>query len=403
MGITVVVQYPDQREPIFEALASRLANGITIGKFEKHENKQGYFAHHASCSKAFAGHELKCEVQVKTMLHDAWSKKMHDLTYKPLGKLDVRLASLMAANAITIESVEQQSILIRDMIMAGWNVEREARLAAQKCIFDNMLKDAKASWTRSASTEFKGLAKKVGQTMRWIAVWTDGDPRRADLLKCIGKAAADPKTVRFAWILAGRLASAKPDRELVTAARMATEQWIRALSKPLATSDVASREVTAIPLIFYAMGELRLSVEYADKLLEEPGLDLAPRTKAILLFNRANSLVEIEYHTPSNPGHDRDKLEQELLETIDNQELGLIEDIESSILDLHGLIDVTFAKDTQRVMQGISRIAAAVDRGVPKEKILTEAYAHLNMRRAWRRFFEVEVEERTDTGRSRPD
>ena len=71
------------------------------------------------------------------------------------------------------------------------------------------------------------------------------------------------------------------------------------------------------------------------------------------------------------------------------------DDIEASVIDLEGLIAVTFARTTDEVRAGIVKIGSAVDKAVPREKAVTDAYADLNMRRGWRRYFEVEVETRS--------
>lgn len=84
VGLTVVVQYPDQvRKLIAEVTADLDPHGIRAGKIGKVE-KPGYFATHADLVSSNAVHGgLACQLQVKTMLHDAWSAKMRDLTLLP--------------------------------------------------------------------------------------------------------------------------------------------------------------------------------------------------------------------------------------------------------------------------------------------------------------------------------
>ena len=59
-----------------------------------------------------------------------------------------------------------------------------------------------------------------------------------------------------------------------------------------------------------------------------------------------------------------------------------------------GLIDITFATSTEQVRAGIVKIGTAVEKAAPREQAVSDAYADLNMRRGWRRYFEVEVETR---------
>jgi len=133
VGLTLVVSYPDQIDDVIHVLEEELKHAsIIIEERENHQRKNGYFATHLVCRGVQGVEILKCEIQLKTLLHDAWSAKMHDLTYKPVGMLDPRLAALMASIADTIDSVENQSQLIRGMIKASWNVEEKARRAARQ-------------------------------------------------------------------------------------------------------------------------------------------------------------------------------------------------------------------------------------------------------------------------------
>jgi ppGpp synthetase/RelA/SpoT-type nucleotidyltranferase len=141
VGLTVVVHYPDQLAAVIGEIRRSLANeSCTTTEPEVHKANKGYFATHVVCSKSMTGETLRCEIQFKTMLHDAWSAKMHDLTYKPMGTLDPRLSALMASIADTIESVENQSCLVRDLIRSGWNVEGETRRAARQTVFEDVLR-----------------------------------------------------------------------------------------------------------------------------------------------------------------------------------------------------------------------------------------------------------------------
>src|SRR5262249_42078249 len=133
---------------------------MSVSKPEVHENRAGYWATHIVCSSRFGAERLNCEIQVKTILHDAWSAKMHDLTYKPIGVLDPKLNQLMASVATTIESLEKQSVLIRDMIKANWNVEEKTRRAARHEVFTTLLAYGEEFW-RDAGTELNELREEI--------------------------------------------------------------------------------------------------------------------------------------------------------------------------------------------------------------------------------------------------
>ena len=129
IGVTVVVYYPDQIKPILQQIIDELdGQNIKPDGEIRIKTEFGYHAAHAVVvSKQIHHSGLRCEIQCKTMLHDAWATKMHDLTYKPMGYLEPRLQLLMEAFGDTLERVERQSQAIRDMIMEKWNVEGERR------------------------------------------------------------------------------------------------------------------------------------------------------------------------------------------------------------------------------------------------------------------------------------
>lgn len=396
IGLTVVVQYPDQREIFFDALRRKLPTRTKMGEVEKHENKNGYFAHHTICSRRY-GETLRCEVQVKTLLHDAWSKKMHDLTYKPGGKLDARLKAMMIANATTIETVEQQSQLIRNMIQGGWDVERDARMAARESVFEQMLEYSGSLWKDVPDADdIQSLHRAIEEATGWLAEEPGESERLDELLDRIEGLAGRPELVRFGWILAGRLASLRPgDHRLVRATMMHADRWLEQAPGLLSSNTVTYREVTAVPLIFYLMGQLELAMEYTDRLLKIDSLGFDQKRRAMLTFNRANYLVELQYHMPTEDSAERSALEAEARAALVSPGLFDNDDIEASVIDLEGLIDVTFARTTDEVRAGIVKIGSAVEKAVPREKAVTDAYADLNMRRGWRRYFEVEVETRS--------
>jgi ppGpp synthetase/RelA/SpoT-type nucleotidyltranferase len=394
VGLTVVVQYPDQREIFFDALRRKLPARTTMSDVEKHENKNGYFAHHVICKRRYGANTLRCEVQVKTLLHDAWSKKMHDLTYKPGGKLDARLKAMMIANATTIETVEQQSQLIRNMIQGGWDVERDARLAARESVFEQMLEYSGSLWKNvPEADDIQTLHRAIEDATSWLPDEPGESERLDNLLDQIEALGARPELVRFGWILSGRLASLRPhDHRLVRASMLHVDRWLESAPALLSSDTITEREVTAVPLTFYLMGQLELSIEYTDRMLGMESLVFDEKTRAKLTFNRANSLVELQYHTPAVDAEEKQRRESEARAALVAPGLMENQDIEASVIDLEGLIEITFASTTDQVRAGIVKVGTAAASAAPGEKAVSDAYADLNMRRGWRRYFELEAE-----------
>ena len=207
IGITVVVQYPDQLNSVIASIKKALKRaGLKIGDLELHMNKNGYFASHLVCYGERQGEKLNCEIQFKTMLHDAWSAKMHNLTYKSLGLMDPRLGALMASIAVTIQSLEEQSQLIREIIKANWNVEGEARLAARQFFFDSMLHYGADVWTANEDHVLTKLHDDIEKSRGVINSQSQTHCTIRRLIGSIDKCCGDENRLRQAWIMAGRLA-----------------------------------------------------------------------------------------------------------------------------------------------------------------------------------------------------
>ncbi len=393
IGLTIVVQYPDQREVAVAELRAQLGKDIVVGEAEVHENKRGYYAHHAICSRLYGIHTLRCEVQVKTMLHNAWAQKMHDLTYKPGGSLDTRLEKLMIAGANMIESAEQQSQTIRDMILVSWDVERDARRQACEYVFEEMLRYNSDLWKDiPEQTEVQMLHGDIEAAITWLAKEEPGSQRLTELLERVN--ACGKRAARFGWLFAGRLASIRPDENLVSSCILLTDRWLKALPGHVRKGDIRSSEISAIPLMFYIMNNFDDAIRYADRLLDMlAGSKLESKALAVIRFNRAQFLVEREYHAPTKDAGDRAALRREIELVFDDEALRLNEDIESSIQDLRGLIQITFGDTKEEVRAGIGLCTDALAVAAEREKQVSDAYCELNMRLGWRRYFALEAAE----------
>jgi hypothetical protein len=138
IGLTVVVYYPDQIEIVVREV--RAHQGLFLGvEKDAPVTRNGYHAHHIVVQSNDPAHaDLRCEVQVKTMMHDARAAKMHDLNYKPQGYTDKRLSAMMGVFGDALQSIEKQSELLRNLIHERWNAEVGRRRAARRTLFSQL-------------------------------------------------------------------------------------------------------------------------------------------------------------------------------------------------------------------------------------------------------------------------
>ena len=398
VGATVVYQYPEQLKPVLASVRELLASqNIAVSDPETHKNKNGYFATHIICSGFFGGQTLNCEVQLKTMLHNAWSTKMHDLTYKPTGNLDPRLAALMGAVAETIESLEQQSQLIHDMIKASWNVEASTRRAARRQLFEVRLKYKERTWLEGVEEAVAKLHERIELMENVLEIAPLNTPAIRDVVKDVDNCCRSKEHVRKGWILAARLASFRATPDLTLFFMTQADRWLASAAELLQMApdanakDDISNEISHVPTAFYVIGDIDRAIDYCDRIATSSGfVSLAERRKTILKFNRAHFSVEREYHTPTLDAVGRRALRSELETVLESPDVKALDD-RASTLDTEGLLKIAFGDTLTEVRTGIEECVAARTLSDPEDQVVTDAYADLNLRLGWRRYFELEI------------
>jgi ppGpp synthetase/RelA/SpoT-type nucleotidyltranferase len=390
VGLTVVMQYPDQVDDFIQQAIRLLAEEkIKVLERENHVAKNGYYATHVIVTRRYGVDWLHCEMQIKTILHDAWSAKMHDLTYKPMGMLDARLQALMASIAGTIDSLEFQSRLIRDMIKSGWNVEEKTRRIARKNIYEELLK----YW--NLTQNIIDLQVRIENAAGLLEKESINHPDVVALLEAVNEICKDRDTLRYGWMLAGRVASLQPSPEFTRFFIKHADAWLELAPQLLAMGKIHEKEISAVPLMFYVIGDLERAIDYTTDIFE--GATFARLTagrKARLDFNRATFMIEREYHFPTTDPPSRRQLKREILKMLSAPALvKLRRKGESEFRDTEGLLKIAFADNKDDARSGIEDCVAARSTASAAVRTLIDSYADLNMRLGWRRYFELELRE----------
>lgn len=139
VGFTVVVAYPSEISLVckviddliesgtYDASESVSAPDVTGSESARKmiETKHGralisngYFACHYNIRERGVNKDRSpiCEIQIKTILHDAWGAKTHDLTYKAAGQIDRSLIDSFELLGDSLAKLDQQSDLVRKSI-----------------------------------------------------------------------------------------------------------------------------------------------------------------------------------------------------------------------------------------------------------------------------------------------
>lgn len=134
-GITVVCAFPSDLNEVVSYLNSKQPEpSYRFGSIEYRmpmENR-GYSAYHGIVHGRGPLDGVKCELQLKTVLIQAWGQKTHDLTYKPAGDIDPRLTDYMEKLSHTVQLLDEQSELLKNQITEVWSLDVKRRTAARK-------------------------------------------------------------------------------------------------------------------------------------------------------------------------------------------------------------------------------------------------------------------------------
>ncbi|GAH61583.1 unnamed protein product, partial [marine sediment metagenome] len=81
----------------------------------------------------------KCEIQIKTMLQEAWDAQTHDISYKKEGQIDKGLLDHIKNQSVIFQALDEQSEIIRQLIEHAEEEEREHKsIAAKHYLYTSM-------------------------------------------------------------------------------------------------------------------------------------------------------------------------------------------------------------------------------------------------------------------------
>jgi ppGpp synthetase/RelA/SpoT-type nucleotidyltranferase len=393
IGVTIVVHYPNEIQLAIECLKRKIRNARLVK--DAFLNRNGYHAHHLVFrSTRISTIGLHCEVQIKTMLHDAWAAKTHDLNYKPRGRTDDRLSRMMQVFGDALQSIELQSELLRDMIQERWNTYLWNADLGTRRIVRQRLFEYIPNWRKR-----KGFSNDAEQMLQELASSTHKlmapAPDEAWLSDLVGRINDLGETaLREATWLAIQLAMTRESEEFISFANgKATDLAVKA--DELLVQGVADfEEIATLPLAVAAYGDWAKAIELSRYLAEHTP-NLTGVRKETVLFNLANLLVEQSVDGPPLSPAEQETLKTEVIGLIGQCEQ-LREADESAFVDLEGLLIVAASNDSVEIRKAIDQLQKGRDNCPPEDREYAEACFELNARVAWRRLLEVERQ----TGRS---
>lgn len=389
IGVTMVVQYPDQIGLALDRLKASLEKFAE--QTARKDLKETYFATHATYkSKSVTHGGILCEVQCKTILHDAWSAKMHDLTYKPLGSMDPRMKGLIEAISLSLEGLERQSQIARDMILSRQAGERKPFQASLVAFLAGVEGELLKRFTGEGApkdplAELRNAVKDLAE---------NGDKSDELVAELGGRIQASIETeleAGPAWLIAVRFAGALSGPEASRFLGNAADALFDNLQSLRDKELITEPEMRAIPIGFYALQDFARALEHVDKLLAQTeALKLSDECIRILKFNKATWLLERESLRPSKAA---------LATAIKEEVEALVAEVrpvlemkdEAVVRDTDGLMLIVFGRTKEEVRAGIDMCMDAGEpvEGDELETTVALAYAEWRNQIGWRRFFEL--------------
>jgi len=317
---------------------------------DEYRNQNGYHAHHLVLSSAHHDlQNLRCELQVKTVLHDAWAAKTHGFTYKPRSQLSPFDINMMQSFGDGVEALEAQSELLR----LRWTQEREtlklrqkARIAyaARKAMLRNF--DPPQSNKLELTKIFDEVYKNIIRCMAYLSDCSLDDPDLVSILGSIEKIRSQQNGIEFAFKLLTLTASIRNKGDLNKDAEKYLEEWIEFTRKEKAEATYWRSSV------YYLIGEIEAAIlTIREYLLNQPCID---KWNWAVQFNLLNYICQSEMVQPSDE-HSKRKEECEVL--ISDLELNNInkEDINySAAQDTLGAYLIAFGNTEEEIYLGIT-------------------------------------------------
>lgn len=382
IGVTIVVHYPNEIQLVIECLKRKLRN-VKLVK-DTFLNRNGYHAHHLVFrSTRITTIGLHCEVQVKTMLHDAWAAKTHDLNYKPRGRMDDRLSRMMQVFGDALQSIELQSELLRDMIHERWNTDLGPRRIVRQRLFEYI-----PNWRKRKefSSNAQNILEELAVSRDKLVAAAPDDAWLSDLVGRIND--LGEIALREATWLAIQLAMTRESEEFISFANGKATDLVVKSNELLAQGVADFEEIATLPLAVAAYGDSAKAIELSRYLAEHTP-NLTGTHRETVLFNLANLLVE-----QSVGGPPLNSAEQEALKTEVTTLIGECERLrkadESAFVDLEGLLTVAASTDAVEIRKAIDQLQKGRDDCRPEDREYAEACFELNARLAWRRLLEME-------------
>jgi ppGpp synthetase/RelA/SpoT-type nucleotidyltranferase len=380
IGATIVVYFENEMASLAEGICRTSSLVFEVEKQETVE-RDNYNAEHLVVRKRSSARVYSaplCEIQIKSLLHDGWATRTHDLIYKSSRPLDRRIKDQVTSLTKLVEALEEQSVILRSYILEEDEDDDIRRDAAVSHLFFEM--------TQKYGNVIDGQVGEISKTLMaerdYFSRCSDNDPLLSELMqrwKTIHAECGECKSLcRFMTLFA----LVREARDFDSQALDAIEGWIDKAGADVEMASALSFKAVSL----WALGELGESIEVARRVVafaEDKGLP-SQVLKANLAYYLAEQLFRTRQATPANAIPEITEF-LEACEEIEDERHRM------SVLDTQGSVRIMTATTRDQVWEGRGLCAEAKKwaQSHPDQQAVFDLFYELHERRAQRLLSEL--------------
>jgi ppGpp synthetase/RelA/SpoT-type nucleotidyltranferase len=376
VGITIVVNFPSDTYVVADYLERDRAFRSFNVKSRRVKESHGYHAIHLIVSnKSFAHFGLLGEIQIKTMLHDGWGAKIHDITYAPKGRINNTLRTHMEILGEVLRKLDDQSELIKNAIKNKWEIDRKRREACQHALLSQLQRHGGAAH----DDELAALVTEIERNRDLFGGASFDSPQLGAIYTKITSLIDRIGPTWGVCRLMTYFASVRPNGDMNATAISYIEDWI---------SFIQGDKIDQLHAMMfrshakYALGKFEDAAQDARAVLsraEEIGqVDETAKAKATLAYFLAEVAVGMPNRSEELIAEAR-LLSEAALSSLPNDD---------AVKDTRGMVLIAFGENEECVREGL-RICELAWRNAPdSQKYIAEPFFKLHERRAFRRLLE---------------
>lgn len=383
IGVSVVVFYDSDISDVFLLLKEKCEEyNLSLFTYLSGEEtirykEYGYHAQHVvltSLSPSLMG--LKCEVQIKTLLHDAWQNKTHDLTYKPPGELGEEHVAIMESFGESIQAIEIQSEMIRTLVTQAWKDDDDLRHAARVAIIDWL--EGKEFDDPETIVTYNKILALIQSERNKIKTCSIVDDLVRSIVNQIRALRSREGGLEAAWPLMVYVASIRPDNHLNHMAKEYLRDWLKKEENEALAALYKS-------FSYYTIGERGEAIKEIDDFLRISNVNDRDHRK--LKFNLLYYLIE----EASYSAHSAVELKKRCDRLISDLKLSESTDLPGpAVKDTLGYYGIVFGSTKEELEKGIRLCQAAyvLKTGAQGQG---ERFMVLHEQIGWRRYLRARV------------